>query len=64
MLEQTNCDYANASAMKAVSAQQMQKDGTAANEYCPAHSARGRKEQTREPEAAAEEEKLLQLSDA
>lgn len=64
MLEQTNCGYANTSAMTAISAQQTQKNSKAANEYSPAHSATGRKEQTREPEAAAEEEKLLQLSDA
>lgn len=64
MLEQTNCGYANTSAMKAISAEQTQEDSKAANEYSLAHSATGRKEQTREPEAAAEEEKLLQLSDA
>lgn len=50
--------------MKAISAEQTQEDSKAANEYSLAHSATGRKEQTREPEAAAEEEKLLQLSDA
>lgn len=64
MLEQTDCGYANMSAMKAICAQQTQKDSKAANEYSPAHSATGRREETREPEAAAEEDKLLQLSDA
>lgn len=63
MLEQTNCNYANISAMKAVSAQETQNRNKAANEYSQAHSAAGSKA-TPELEAAAEEEKLLKLSDA
>lgn len=50
--------------MKAVSAQETQNKNKAANEYSQAHSAAGSKEQTPELEAAAEEEKLLKLSDA
>lgn len=64
MLEQTNCIYANMSAMKTVSAQETQNKNKAANEYSQAHSAAGSKEQTPELEAAAEEEKLLKLSDS
>lgn len=64
MLEQTNCDYANTSDAKAVPALETQNKSKAANEYSPAHSAAGTKEQTRELEAAAEEEKLLKPSDA
>lgn len=61
MLEQTNCDYANTLAISALETQNKNK---AANEYSPTLSATGSKEHTHELEAAAEEEKLLELSDA
>lgn len=53
-LEQTNGNYVNASATKAVSALEAQGKNTAANEYCPAHSAAESKEQTPKLEAPAE----------
>lgn len=62
MLEQTDCDYANTSAMKAVSAREAQTKSKAANEYAHAHPAAGSREQTCELDA--EQEKLLKLSDA
>lgn len=63
MLEQTNCDYINTPAVKAISAHETQNKNKAANEYSQAHSAAGSKEQPCELEAAAEE-KLLKLTDA
>lgn len=63
MLEQTS-DYVNVSAMKARLALETQEKTQAANDYTQAHSAAGMKEQTREQEVAAEEEKLLKPSDA
>lgn len=64
MLEETNGEYANRSAPKAISGLETQNTTQAANDYAQAHLAAGSKEQPRQLQAVVEEEKLLKLSDA